>query len=130
MPVLNINEDEKKLLLIALVHDRVRLMHDWAQIGDDDGRIDPNGDRWVIDGVVDAVTDLRRKIENTPDEEFDIQGDAGAPLFKGAVWHHEHGWLYTVNQLQAAVEAAEAGGVSKAEVERILTIDTAFATVS
>lgn len=105
MPVLEINEDEKKLLLIALVHDRVRLMHEWAKIGDDDGRIDPDGDRWVIDGVVDAMTDLRRKIEAAND----------APK---AAWHHERGWLHPK-------KAMEAGDLTREDVAADLGFDLA-----
>lgn len=35
---MNINEDEKTLLLIALAHGRVCQMHEWAKIDNDDGR--------------------------------------------------------------------------------------------
>lgn len=112
MPVLEINEDEKKLLLIALVHDRVRLMHEWAQIGDDDGRIDPDGDRWVIDGIVDAMTDLRRKIEAADD----------APK---AAWHHERGWLHPKKAMEAAKADVEAGDLTREEVADALGVDFA-----
>lgn len=80
MPVLNLNEDEQKLLVTALAHDRARRMHEWEQIGYDDRRINPDGDRWVIDGFVDAITDLRRKIEAAHD-------------ISKAAWQNEYGWL-------------------------------------
>lgn len=49
--------------------------------------------------------------------------DAEEYPFEGVVWHCQYGWLYTASQLQAAVESASSGGVSKAKLARILKID-------
>lgn len=110
MPVLNLNEGERNLLVTALAHDRARRMHEWEQIGYDNSRINPDGDRWVIDGVVDAITDLRRKIE------------AGEKEPKAA-WHHEHGWLHSKKDIEDAKDAGEVAGFTREEFVEIVDVD-------
>ncbi|WP_107675040.1 hypothetical protein [Agrobacterium sp. LAD9] len=112
MPVLNLNEGERNLLVTALAHDRARRMHEWEQIQYDNSRINPDGDRWVIDGVVDAITDLRRKIEVVDQ----AQGSNTA-------WHHEHGWLpsalHKLAESREFESAGPYGGFGRAEVSSV-----------
>lgn len=66
MPVLDINEDEKSILVTALTHERVRLMAEWKKSADDydSSPYWRTGDCAEIDEDADAVTDLRKKIES------------------------------------------------------------------
>lgn len=82
MPVLNINEDEKTILVTALTHERVRLMKEWTKRAEDydSSAFSRDADCSEIDAHADDVTDLRRKIE-------------AANYAPKTVWHHDHGWL-------------------------------------
>lgn len=102
MPVLNLNEGERNLLVTALAHDRARRMHEWEQIQYDNSRVNPDGDRWVIDGVVDAITDLRRKIEVVDQ----AQGSNTA-------------WLPKLAELREFESAGPYGGFERAEVSSV-----------
>lgn len=82
MPLLNINEDEKTILVTALTHERVRLMKEWTRAVEDyeSSVYSRELDCAEIDDHADAVTDLRRKIEV-------------ADYAPKAAWHHKRGWL-------------------------------------
>ncbi len=107
MPVLNLNEDERNAVIAALHHERVRLTGEWSKAFDDNegSGFFRDSELERLAAAIDLTTDLRRKIEVASDEVADIHvDDAEAHNFKGVVWHREHGWLYTANQMQAALK--------------------------
>ncbi|MBX5111979.1 hypothetical protein HJB51_29040 [Rhizobium lentis] len=114
MPVLEINEDEKSILVTALTHERVRLMAEWKKSADDYD----SSPYWrardcaEIDEDADAVTDLRKKIESAEE----------APK---AAWHHELGWLHPVKAMEAAKADVEAGEITRKETAEAMGFDLA-----
>ncbi len=114
MPVLKLTEDERTILVTALTHESVRLMTEWKKSADDY----ESSPYWramdcaEIDEDVDAVTDLRRKIEAV---EYEPK----------AAWHNEFGWLHPKKAAEAATAAVEAGELTREDVAAPLGVDLA-----
>lgn len=97
MPVLNISEDEKAILVTALTHERVLLITEWKKRAEnyDSSAFSREADCAEIDEHADDIADLRRKIE------------VAADITKFA-WHNEYGWLRSKKDGEIAKATVEA----------------------
>lgn len=111
-PVLNINEDEKTILLTALIHERVRLMKERTKRAEDceSSAFSREYDCAEIDAHADDVTDLRRKIE------------VAADITKAA-WHNQYGWLHSKKVDEAVKADVEAVYQTRKEVAEAMGYD-------